>query len=265
MSVQVEDNEAVLVESFGRCVAVLDKPGLHALPTRWLPWVALRHVSLRSDFLQLREVHVTDVEGTSVLVDLWVDYRVVDARKAAYAVEHRDEALRSVVLHAAMSVLGRRSFWETLTDLDPVARRLRDEVATETARWGLAIDAAFVQRVSLRPEVAAGLLESVAARLGRARAELLESGRLAVAALEARTSAEVAELVAEAKAQYPAAIGRAMEEMARSPAVLAAYNELYKLSVMRPHRSTAFIGFEGDELRAVDAAMIPSTSSSNAA
>ena len=41
------------------------------------------------------------------------------------------------------------------------------------------------------------------------------------------------------------------------PAVFDAYNELYGLSLVRPHRTVAFRGFADGELRAGDAAMIP--------
>jgi hypothetical protein len=41
--------------------------------------------------------------------------------------------------------------------------------------------------------------------------------------------------------------------------VLAAYQELYALSLLRPHRTVAFRGFEGEAMRAVDAAMLSPT------
>ena len=79
--------------------------------------------------------------------------------------------------------------------------------------------------------------------LERAKADVEEDGRLRVALLEAQTSARVAELVAKAKGQYPAAVGRALNELKQNPEVYAAYNELYELSVLKPHRTTAFVGF----------------------
>ena len=60
----------------------------------------------------------------------------------------------------------------------------------------------------------------------------------------------------EAKGQYPAAVGRAFAVLGKHPRVLQAYNELYALSQVRPHRTVAFHGFKDDELRAMDAAML---------
>ncbi len=256
-TVHVEDGEAVLVEWFGRRVMTLTEPGAHWLPRRILPWMRVQHVSLRRDFLRLENVHVTDVEGTTVMVDLWIDHRVVDAAKATYSVERLDEALRSLVAHAATALLGRRTFWEILASRSDLGERLRADIAADTERWGVCIEHAFVQKVSLLPEVTSRILESLSARLGRVQAEILEQGRIEVAALEARTGVEVAALVAEAKGQYPAAVGRAMSELGKSPEILSAYNELHRLSVLRPHRATAFVGFGPHEMSAIEAAMIP--------
>jgi len=256
-TVMVEDEEEVLVERFGRHVLSLKEPGLHWLPSKLLPWVSLRRVSLRRDFLRLSDVHVADREGTTVIVDVWIDYRIVDPVKAEYAVEHLHESLRSLVMHATLSLLGRRTFQEILCDRSELGELLKWDVGPDTARWGVAIELAFLQKVSLLPEVSSRILATIAARLGRARAELQEVGRLAVAAIEAETSVKVAKLLAEAKGMYPLAIGRAMTSLGARPKVLAAYNELYRLSLVRPHRATAFVGFEDTGLRAIDAMMIP--------
>lgn len=51
---------------------------------------------------------------------------------------------------------------------------------------------------------------------------------------------------------------RAFAALGQRPGVLKAYNELYALSQVRPHRTVAFHGFEPGELRAIDAAMLTS-------
>ncbi len=62
--------------------------------------------------------------------------------------------------------------------------------------------------------------------------------------------------MAQARGQYPAAVGRAFARVKAKPAIFEAYNELYELSFMRPHRTVTFRGFGEGELRAADAAMI---------
>lgn len=253
----VEDEEAVLVTSFGKLVTTLRAPGLHFFPTKLMPWVKAQHVSLRRDYRHFKNVHVNDARGTTVIVDLWVELRVADPAKALFSVTDWDDALQHLVSHAATSILGSREFREILCDRTELGELLEKDIAADTDTWGIAIELVFIRNVSLLPEISRHLFETIAARLERAKADVEESGRLDVAQLEADTAQRVASLVAEAKGQYPAAIGRALGDIKPRPKLFAAYNELYELSLVRPHRTVAFRGFDTSELRATDAAMIP--------
>jgi len=256
MTIRVEDEEAVLVTRFGRLVDVLKKPGLHFQADRFLPWVRLRHVSLARDFREFVGLHVHDSQGTTVLVDIWLEIRITDPVKSSFAIEDWDHALRNLVSHAVTSIYGNKRFDEILRARVELGPALEAEIADDLARWGITLEQAYVRDVGVRPDVERQILASVSARLERAMADVAERGRLAVARIEAETSVNVAELVARAKGQYPEAVGRAYERLGTTSTVRAAYDELYKLSQIRPHRTMAFVGF-GDGLRPVDAMMIP--------
>jgi len=73
--------------------------------------------------------------------------------------------------------------------------------------------------------------------------------------LGARTSTEIATLVAEARAAY--ALGRGFHQLKQTPRVCTAHNELYELLLVHPQRMHAFVGFKDGELRPSDAAMLP--------
>ncbi len=255
IAVEVEDEEIVLVTRFGRLVERLERPGLHLRPEQILPWVKIYRVSLRKDFRDFKNVHVNDSRGTTVMVDLWLEFRIRDPVNALFQVADWDRSLQNLVAHAATSILGNREFKEILCDRTELGEVLRRDISDETARWGLSIEQVYIRNVKLLPEVSRQIFEAVAARLERAHADIEEAGRLAVATLEADTSVRVAALVAEAKGQYPLAISRAFDRMRATPAVLDAYNTLYELSLVRPHRAVVFRGF-GDDLRAADAAML---------
>lgn len=259
MTVEVDDEEAVLVTSFGRLVHTLREPGLRWLPPRVLPWVSLRTVSLRRDFRLFDDVHVNDARGTTLMVDLWLEFRIDDPARALFGVADWDRSLQNLVAHAATSILGNREFSQILSDRTELGERLQHDISDETARWGLKIERVFIRNVKLLPEVSRQIFGTIAARLERAKAALDENGRLAAAQLEADTGVKVAALVAEAKAQYPLAVGRALAALRGQPEVLAAYQELYSLSLLRPHRTVAFRGFEAEAMRAVDAAMLSPT------
>jgi regulator of protease activity HflC (stomatin/prohibitin superfamily) len=261
--IEVQENEAVLVTRFGKLDTTLTRPGLHFWPSRALPWVNAISVSLRRDFRLFRAIHVNDARGTTVIIDLWIEFRVVDAARATFSVADWDRSLQNIVAHSATSILGNRQFNEILCDRTELGALLEQDIEKETERWGLAVEQVFVAKVSLLPEVSRQIFETIAARLERAKADIEEMGRLAVAELDAKTEAEVATLVAEAKTQYPLAIGRALARLQQRPAVYHAYETLHRLSLLRPHRTVVFRGFEED-VRAIDAAMIhasPSESS----
>lgn len=255
-ALEVEDEEAVLVTSFGKLARTFREPGLHFYLPKVFPWTKLARVSLRRDFRHFKNVHVNDAAGTTVIVDLWLEFRVADPARAIFSVADWERSLTNLVAHAATSILGSRDFRQILNDRTELSTLLQGDISHETERWGLEIELVFIRNVSLLPEVSRQMFETIAARLERAKAHVDEVGRLQVAQLEADTSMRVAALVAEAKGQYPAAIGRALAEMKKTPATFEAYNELYELSLVRPHRTVTFRGFDSDELRATDAAMI---------
>lgn len=253
--VEVEHEEAILISRFGQLTRTLNKPGLYFLPDRIMPWVGVQRVSLQRDFRHFRDIHINSVIGTTMLVDLWLELRISSPKRAVYDVADWDRSLQNLVQHAAISILGSREFEQILTDRVEIGDLLKRDIGAETTRWGVSIEKVFVRNVSLLPEVSQQMFATIAARLERAKADIEEEGRLMVAQLEATTSMQVAPLVADAKGQYPAALARAFASMGQEPAVLAAYNELYELSLVRPHRTIAFNGFGAGEMSATDAMM----------
>lgn len=256
VTIEVEDEEAMLVTSFGKLVHTFNEPGLHFYVARALPWTKTTCVSLRRDFRHFKNVHVNDASGTTVIVDLWLEFRIHDPRRAIFLVADWNRSLNNLVAHAATSILGSRGFRQILNDRTELGSLLQSDISLETKRWGLEIENVFIRNVSLLPEVSRHMFETIAARLERAKAHVDEVGRLQVAQLEADTAMQVAELVAEAKGQYPAAIGRAFTQIKKRPPVFQAYNELHDLSLVRPDRTVTFRGFDEGDLRAADAAMM---------
>ena len=254
--IEVEDGEAVLVTRFGKLSETLREPGWHWVPDRALPFVRLIRMTLRRDFRQIDELFVKAQSGTPVVVDVWLELRVLDPVKAAFAINDWNRALHNLVSHAVISILGSREFQQILSDRTQLGELLRNDISTETARWGIEIEQVFVKNVSLLPEVSHQVFQSVAAHLLRAKADVEENGRQRVALLRAQTDSQIAKLVAEARAQNPRAIGHAFEQIQGQPEVLAAYQELYELSLLRPQSLVAFKGFGDGELRHIDAAML---------
>lgn len=255
--IEVEDEHAVLITRFGAHVETLRAPGAHLRVEKLLPWVKTHPVSLAKDFRVFTNVHVNDARGTTVLVDLWVELRVVDPAKALFAVEDWNHAIQSLITYAATAILNQRDFQGILHDRTELGEALLREVAPESERWGVSVDRAFLRNVSLLPEVARHMFQTVGARIERAKALVEEQGHVAAARIEADAELKCAELIAQAKAQYPLAIGRALASLREEPAVFDAYQALYGIAQLRAARTVSFMGFDEGAPRAIDAAMLP--------
>jgi regulator of protease activity HflC (stomatin/prohibitin superfamily) len=254
--IEIEDGETALVTRFGRLAATLSRPGWHWLPDRALPWLRVTRVSTRRDFLEIGQVALNDARGTTVIVDVWLELRVADPVKATFDVDDWKESLHNLVSHAVISILGNRELREILCDRAQLGELLRRDIVTDTSRWGLEIGFVLIKNVGVLPEVAQQFSQTVAATLERAKADIEEEGRQQVALLQAETASRVAKLVAEARGQYPSAVGRAYAVLSERPEIFAAYQQLYELSMLRPDQIVAFKGFQDGELRPVDAAML---------
>ena len=260
LHVEVEDGETVLVTRFGRHVASHSQPGWYWLLDRLMPWVKVHRVSLRRDFWEIPNILIHDAKGTAIALDVFVELRVVNPMKAAFEVADWQHLFENLVAHAMIATLGNRSFEEILSFRSELSDLIKKEIRQETERWGVQIHLVLLRSVTVTPAVAGQLVASVAAKLERAKAHIEEDGRQTVALLEANTSAEIAALIAEARGQYPLAVGRAYERLQVRPRVFDAYRTLYELSLFQPHRTVAFQGFNNGEVREMDAAMAVTSS-----
>jgi regulator of protease activity HflC (stomatin/prohibitin superfamily) len=217
-------------------------------------------VSLQRDFRHFQDITINDRRGTSVLIDLWVEVRIEDPARALFAVEDWEESLKSLLTHLATSVLSSCEFSQILVERLALGERLRVGAEPSCLAWGLSLEVVQLRKVSLLPDVSRQMFNAVGACLEMAKAEVEEEGRIRISMLEATTSAKVAALVAEAKSQHLAAVGRAYAAMASCAEVLTAYTDLYELSLASTDRLISFQGFERGEIKPLDAAMVVGTS-----
>lgn len=255
--VEVEDGETILVTRFGKFVSNLKRPGWHWLFDRYMPWTRTFQLSLRSDFRDFPNICINDARGTTVVVDVWLEFRVVNPVKATFEIADWNHSLKNLVSHAVITILGNREFKHILADRTELGEMLKNDIGQETARWGIQVELAFIKNISVLPEVSQQLFHAVAARLERAKADIEEHGRQQVSLLHAQTGAEIATLLAEAKGQYPAAVGRAYAALKQQPAVFKAYTELYEFSMLRPQQTVTFKDFVDGDMRPIEAAMLP--------
>jgi regulator of protease activity HflC (stomatin/prohibitin superfamily) len=254
-TIQVDDETESFVLSMGQVKKRIEKPGLHFIPEKSLPWVQIVNISKQIDFRTYKNIQVSDHYGTTVIVDLWVEFKIFDPYKALFSVENWEEVLESLVIHTTGSILCAQTVDQILKQRHELAHQLRQAMALETERWGISISGAMIQNVGLLPEISKQFFNSVAARIERTKALIEEEGRIKVAQLEANTYHKVAELNSLAKAQLPLAIGGAYGKLSNEPKVLRAYQEYWELTHLDPRKTVTFNGFAANSIDAVEASM----------
>ncbi len=254
-AVSVFPNETVLVLRFGRLARRVDAPGVHFVWDRSLPWVRVVKVSRRMQGLMVRDVEVHDVAGTELGADVFVEHRVADPVAATFAIEDLPRALENLVSHALIAVCGGQSLEALLRDNGPLADTVRADVAAEAQRWGVEVTRVMFRQLRPSPIAMEQLLGSIAARLDKAKARVEEEGRQAAHLHHARTQADVARLVGDARGQYAKHVGEAYAQLRTDPEVFAAFQALHELVLLHPGQTVAFRGFGQGELKPTDAAM----------
>ncbi|MFZ4715633.1 MAG: SPFH domain-containing protein [Bacteriovoracaceae bacterium] len=254
--ISVDNETEALIISFGKLVNKIEDPGLHFCP-HILPWIKVINVSKKIDHRHYTNLQVNDVRGTTLVLDLWLEFEIKDTEKVLFQVEDWEESLRSLTINLASSYLSGFDFNTIHTERLKLSNAIKLELDEKVKEWGISINVLFIRKISLTSEIAHQMFNAVAAKLERVKANIEEEGRLKVAMLEAGTLRKIAELTAHAKGQHPKEIGKAYAKLSENPKILEAYVELYELSQVRPHRTTSFHGFDGiSNLNEVTASLI---------
>lgn len=256
-AVVVYPMQRVLLTQFGACTEELKEPGLYFRPSLWIPGYSRIDVSAQLDFERVQDLHVTDRDGTTLRVDLWIEFQITDARQSVYAVESWRDALRNLLLHSLMASAGSRHFDQISSDRAGLAQEILAEARQQAAAWGLRVSQLWIQDIRLLPEIAKRFSDRVAAQLEMEKARLEEEGRTRVHLLQAATEKQIAELHAEARAMHPRAVGNAYRQLGKNPKALEAFETLYRLSMLPAGKVVSFLGFGDGAVRPLDALMIP--------
>ncbi|HEY8269601.1 MAG TPA: SPFH domain-containing protein [Pseudobdellovibrionaceae bacterium] len=251
----VEDESETFVLNCGQVTKRLQKPGLHWVPEKIFPWIKTFSVSKQVDFRTYKGIQVNDHFGTTVIVDLWVEFKIVDPYKAIFCVENWEEVLQSLVTHTLASVLCSQTVEEILIHRTELAQSMHKVMGHQTERWGVSIQGAMIQNLGLLPETSKQFFNSVAARIEKTKALIEEEGRLQVARLDAETTYRIAELSAVAKAQMAYEIGSAYRDLARRPQLLRAFQDYWEVVQTDPRKTITFSGFENSRVAPLEASM----------
>jgi regulator of protease activity HflC (stomatin/prohibitin superfamily) len=253
LTLQVREQSESVLLSFGKLEKKFTKSGLHWVPQKIFPWVNTISVSKQIDHRTYKSIQVNDRFGTTVVVDLWIEFRISEPYRALFSVENWEEVLQSVVVHSTASILCSQTVNEILKHRTELSEQLKASIALETERWGISLLGAMIQNIGLLPEISKQFFQSVAARIERTTAFIQEEGRLNVARLDASTAHRIAEMNGLARSQLPIEISNFYQSLAADPMLLKKFQEYWELINLDPRKTVTFSGFSEHPLAVVEA------------
>ncbi len=212
---QVPQGEVWTVERFGAFTHLLS-PGLNFL----IPYIDTvgRRINVQEVVLDIPEQAVITRDNASVSVDGIVYYRVMDAAKAAYAVQDLTSALAALAMTNIRAVIGEMDLDGTLSGRERINSQLLSILDGATDPWGVKVSRVEIRKIE-PPEnlIRAMNLQMTAERERRATVARAEGDREAeVKRAEGAKSAQVLE--AEGRLEAAIRDAEARERLAEAEA-----------------------------------------------
>jgi regulator of protease activity HflC (stomatin/prohibitin superfamily) len=146
---QINQWEIALRFTLGR-FAGKQGPGL----TLFFPGIqVLRRIDMRTRNRDLLRQMVITRDNVTTMVDAVVYFRVIDPEKATLAVENYEAAVKDRAKVVLRDVVGETRLDELLAHREEVAAKVRSQVESVVAQWGLHVELIGLQDVQLPPQM----------------------------------------------------------------------------------------------------------------
>lgn len=215
---------------FGKVIGVLDEPGLHFLPGKLGPAAFIVNffgdchiLDLRLDQEYLRSQPVNSEEGAPMGIGIWYEMWIDDP--VAFLFKNTDPrgSLRANVSNATVRCLSNMPLAEMLQTRHNMSQTVRTEVTGKSQEWGYQLGSVYIRKVHFRDAAMIRQIEEkVVNRLRQVTSAIKQAGANQVSVITSSAEREAAVEFAKAAAIRPNTLGRALQEIAREPAVAEA-------------------------------------------
>ena len=223
----VQERTARVYMLFGKVVGILDEPGIYFLPGKLGPAAFVINLlgncytlDLRLDQEYLRSQPVNSEEGAPMGIGIWYEMWISDP--VSYLFKNTDPrgSLRANVSNATVRCLSNMKLAEMLETRHNMSQTVRAEVTGKSQAWGYQLGSVYIRKVHFRD---AGMIkqieEKVVNRLRQVTSAIKQAGANQVSVITSSAEREAAIEFAKAAAIRPATLGKALQEIAREPAV----------------------------------------------
>lgn len=230
----VEERTCKVYVLFGKVLGVIQEPGLYILPFKIGPSAFIINffgkvytLDMRLDQEYRRSEAVNSEEGAPMGIGIWYEMWISDP--VAYLFKNTDPrgSLRANVSNATVRCLSNMPLAEMLETRHTMSQVVRSEVSPQSEQWGYKLGSVYIRKVHFRD---GGMIrqieEKVVNRLRQVTSAIRQAGANQVSVISSSAEREASIEFAKASAIRPNTLGRALEEIARVPAVSSALFEI---------------------------------------
>ncbi|BDC48674.1 hypothetical protein F183_A09900 [Bryobacterales bacterium F-183] len=253
----VEERTCKVYVLFGKVLGVIQEPGLYILPFKIGPSAFIINffgkvytLDMRLDQEYRRSEAVNSEEGAPMGIGIWYEMWISDP--VAYLFKNTDPrgSLRANVSNATVRCLSNMPLAEMLETRHTMSQVVRSEVSPQSEQWGYKLGSVYIRKVHFRD---GGMIrqieEKVVNRLRQVTSAIRQAGANQVSVISSSAEREASIEFAKAAAIRPNTLGRALEEIARVPAVSAALFEILELQkLLESHAKLVLLPKNGSGL-----------------
>jgi len=222
----VRECEAQVYTLFGKVIGTLDDAGLRIPLFKFgprallLPLFGKRYrvdTALRQHYL--RSQMVNSEEGTPMGVGIWYEMQVSDPTDYLFVNTNPEGSLQANVASATISVLSNLEMETMLEDRHSLSRTVREEVSPLSEKWGYRLGSVYIRKVAFTDTMMVqNITEKVVKRLVQVTSAMKQDGENRVGLIQSETANNVSKKMAEAAAQRPQIVGKALNEIGKHDA-----------------------------------------------